>query len=260
MSPLVWIVVAVGLLLLPWLLMPRRCEPPEVRGTKRILWWVNGFLCAFWHRLQIAGPAPLPEHGPALLISNHTCGIDHLILQAGCHRVLGFLTAQEFYDAWYCRPFCRLLGCIPVRRDGRDLAATRAALRALAEGRVVPIFPEGGITPTSGREFGEAKPGAAFIALHARVPVIPAYISGTPETNDVLKALRTPSNARLVFGPPIDLSRFWESGRVERGDLAVVTEVLMDAIRALRNGQAGPTPPATHFAETPRESAHAVPA
>src|SRR5262249_37408994 len=154
-------------LALPWVLMPSRGPRPEIHGTLRALWWLNRLYCGFLHRLELRALAPLPEHGPAILVANHTCGIDHMILQAGCWRVFGFLMAQEFYNYWAFRPICRVVGCIPVRRDGHDLAATRAALRALDEGRVVPIFPEGRILPKSGREFGEAKPGAAFIALHA---------------------------------------------------------------------------------------------
>ena len=149
------------------------------------------------------------------------------------------MIAKEFYDFWVCRPFCRLIGCIPVRRDGRDLAAIRAALRALEEGRVVPIFPEGKILPTSGRELGEGKSGVAFIALHARVPVIPAYIRGTPETKNVWKALITPSRARVVFGPPIDLSDFPPGLPIDKPTLAAVTERLMDAIRELRLASLG---------------------
>jgi 1-acyl-sn-glycerol-3-phosphate acyltransferase len=228
------VLLTVALLLLPWVLMPRPAQRPEIRGGLRVLWWINALYCAIVHRLEAGGPAPLPEHGPAILISNHTCGIDHMILQAGCRRVLGFMIAREFYDFWLCRPFCKLLGCIPVRRDGTDLAATRAALRSLAEGRVLPIFPEGRILSTSGREIGEGKPGAAFIALHARVPVIPAYIRGTPMTSNVFKALVTPSRAKVIYGQPIDLSVESAHEPVDRAILATVTHKLMAAIEALR--------------------------
>ena len=64
----------------------------------------------------------------------------------------------------------------PVNRDGRDFAAIRTALRALKAGRVLPIFPEGHIVPASGRRLDEMKPGTAYLAIHARVPVIPAYL------------------------------------------------------------------------------------
>jgi 1-acyl-sn-glycerol-3-phosphate acyltransferase len=234
MSPLFLCVASALFLLAPWLLMPRRSPRPEIHGLLSVLDIVNRLYCALWHRLRSERPAPLPDRGPAMLIANHTCGIDHMLLQAGSRRVLGFLIAREFYDFGPIHPICRLIGCIPVRRDGKDLAATRAALRALEEGRVVPMFPEGRITPTSGRELGAGKPGVAFLALHARVPVIPAYISGTPETNNVWKALITPSRARVVYGPPIDLSDMPAQPPYDKATLTTVTERMMDAIRALR--------------------------
>jgi 1-acyl-sn-glycerol-3-phosphate acyltransferase len=228
--------LAALLLFLPWAIAPRSPRKPEIHGFLVPLWWVNAFYCALMHRLVCEKQAPLPAHGPAILISNHTCGIDHMILQAGSQRVLGFMIALEFYNHWLCNLFCRLLHCIPVKRDGRDLAATRAALRALEEGRVVPIFPEGRIRATSGREFGAPKPGAAFIALRARVPVVPAYIQGTPTTGDVFKDLYTASHARVVFGPPIDLTDFESSnGQPTRQALDIVSERFMNAIKALRD-------------------------
>jgi len=236
MLPLVPVLLSFVILVLPWLLRPRRHGArPEIHGILRPLWWANALYCTCLHRLElVTGRAPLPEHGPAILIANHTCGIDHMILQAGCRRVLGFMIAQEFYDIWLCGLFCRLLGCIPVKRDGRDVAATRAALRALKQGRVVPIFPEGRILPKSGLEIGPGKPGAAFIALRARVPVIPAYICGTPLTNDVFKSLHAPSNARIAFGAPIDLSVFPAGEHIDRETIATVTMRLMNAICDLR--------------------------
>jgi 1-acyl-sn-glycerol-3-phosphate acyltransferase len=243
MSPVLLLTLSALMLALPWALMPARRLEPEVHGRLKLLWWLNVAYCSFMHRLESNGPAPLPEQGPAILIANHTCGADNLILQAGCHRVLGFLIAKEFYDYWLCRPFCRILNCIPVNRNGRDLSATRAALRALKQGRVVPIFPEGTIHPTSGREIGEGKPGAAFIALHARVPVIPAYIRGTPITDVALRALITPSDARVVYGPPIDLSRDFPPDRpIDKEALAEATDRLMGAIRDLKERSTASNP------------------
>lgn len=231
MSVPILLTLSVGLLALPVLMRFTDVERPEVRGGLRLLWWLNAAYCAALHRLRTES-APLPEHGPAILIANHTCGIDNFLLQAGCRRVLGFLILDVFYNHWLCRPFCILLKCIPVKRDGRDLAATRAALRALESGRVVPMFPEGRIHPTSGREIRAGKPGVAFLAMKSRVPVVPAYIRGTPETANVWEALATPSDARVLYGPPIDLSDV--PNDPDRETLAAVTERLMAAIHALR--------------------------
>jgi 1-acyl-sn-glycerol-3-phosphate acyltransferase len=233
MSPWILLVLSAAFLIGPWVLMPARRSEQEVRGVLRLLWGINALFCDFWYHLEAEGLAPLPEQGPAILISNHTCGVDSMLLQAASRRVLGFVIAKEYYEYWAFRPMCRILGCIPVRRDGHDLAATRAALRALEQGRVVPIFPEGRIMPTSGRELGAPRPGVAFLVLHARVPVVPAYIWGTPATDDIWKAMRTPSRAHVIFGRPIDVADVAPEGPVDKAALAAVSERLMDAIREL---------------------------
>jgi 1-acyl-sn-glycerol-3-phosphate acyltransferase len=240
MSGWALLLMTVVILLLPrfWLSAAspgeRNKTKPEIHGWLRLAAAINTLYCAVWHQLTAAQKAPLPETGAAILISNHTCGIDHLLLQAASRRVLGFMVAREYYE-WACVNWlARIIGCIPVKRDGRDLAATRAALRALREGRVLPIFPEGTIVPTSGRRLGEMKPGSAYIAIHAQVPVIPAYIRGTPATNEILEALLSPSRARVAFGPVIDLS---DIGRDQAGDKEVQAEVsrrFRDALLALQ--------------------------
>ena len=92
----------------------------------------------------------------------------------------------------------------------------------LKDGRVLPIFPEGHIVPASGRRLDEIKPGTAYLAIHAQVPVVPAYICGTPETDEIIEALLTPSRARVIFGEPIDLS---DIGPERAGDKAAQAEV-----------------------------------
>ena len=252
---------ALAMSLVPWVLMPRR-EPGEIRGINRVLWWMNRFYCGFLHRIVIATPDTLPREGSALLICNHTCCVDHLLLQAATRRVLGFIIAKEYFDFWLFRPFCKLTGCIPVRRDGKDVAATRAALREIKNGRVVVIFPEGHIVPTSGRELGEGKPGAAFLALNADAPVVPAYLCGAPPTNEVIPSLLTPSHVRVYFGEPIDLTDLLSDPRPDREKLPVVTDRLMVSIRALRDAAWPSTSTATTSAAGARlphrEAAHDV--
>lgn len=237
MSPLALIAGSFVLFGLACLARPAPPESAELRGPIILLWWINRVYTSFWHRLEIENAPPLPANGPAILISNHTCGIDHLLLQASTRRLIGFMIAQEFYENWIFRPFCKAIGCIPAKRDGRDQTALRLSLRALRDGRVLGIFPEGRISPTSGREFLDVKPGAMFIALREGVPVIPAYISGTPPTREIGEALMSRSHARVVFGPLVDLSDLVEhKGHAEeRARLDQATDRIMGAIRALRD-------------------------
>jgi 1-acyl-sn-glycerol-3-phosphate acyltransferase len=231
------VVAAVVLLMSPALLGRWKRAPETMKGRLWSMWRFARLYTKLAHGLQTpTGDAPLPENGPALLIANHTSGVDSMILFAASRRPLGFMIIKEWYDHKIVNPFCKVLGCIPVRRDGTDLAATRAALRALGEGRVVPIFPEGVIVPDSGRSFAEGKPGAAYLALRAGVPVVPAYLSGTPPTEDVIGSWFCTSRSRVVFGPPIDLSPYRTGDeRPDRATIEAVSQALMKAIRDLKD-------------------------
>jgi 1-acyl-sn-glycerol-3-phosphate acyltransferase len=223
------ILLTVILLVFPWVLVrwspeaKRSARQTDFPGHLGALHWLMKRYCEIWHGLELnPGLTPLPHSGPAILICNHTCGIDHMLLQSASNRLLGFVIAKEYYDSPLLNHFCKTAGCIPVNRDGRDLPAIRAALRALKEGKVVPIFPEGKITPSSGERLGDMKSGSAYIAIRSSVPVIPAFIMGTPRTDEIINSLVTPSRACVVFGPPIDL-RDIDPRRA--GDKAVQAEV-----------------------------------
>jgi 1-acyl-sn-glycerol-3-phosphate acyltransferase len=240
MNPWFLLLVTLVLLAIPgFLLRPtrgvhRREAKPEIRGPLRVLHWGFRVYCALWHQLRREGWAPLPESGPAVLIANHTCGIDHMLLQASSPRLLGFMIAREYYESKWLHWICSHVGCIPVNRDGRDLAAIRAALRALGEGRVLPIFPEGRILPASGRRLGEMRSGGAYIAIRAGVPVVPAYIIGTPTTDEILESLATPSRASVFFGEPIDLSDIPPDRAGDKDKQAEVSRRFQAALLALQ--------------------------
>lgn len=230
MNPWSSIALTLAFLAIPALLRPGRRpagrprKRPEFGPVLLPLWWLGRTYTRLWHRLRFEGWAPLPADGPAILIANHTSCIDHLLLQARSRRLLGFVIARDMYELPIVHHFCVRAGCIPVDRNGRDLRAMRSALRALEDGRVVPIFPEGRITPEGGRVLGPIRSGAAFLALRSGVPVVPAFVSGTPESIEIGPALRRRSRSRVVFGPPIDLSDFSPSQAADKEALARVSE------------------------------------
>ena len=91
-------------------------------------------------------------------------------------------------------------GSFPVRRGQGDVRAVETAIRLCSEGRVMAMFPEGTRRSKGLRKRHEPRPhgGAAWIALAAGVPLIPAVICGM----DRLSRL---GRLRLVFGPAIRL-------------------------------------------------------
>ena len=181
-----------------------------------------------WHRCAPAND-PLPVLGPAIVVANHPCHADPAFLLASCRRVLHFLQARECYDIPVLRRLFARGGCIPVKREGTDIAGIRRALHDLEQGAVLGIFPEGDVTPSHHVSIRAAKPGTALLALRSHAPVYPAWIAGGPRGRDLLHAWLWPSRGvRVVFGPPVDLRRYYDrpinhqllqevSGAVARG-------------------------------------------
>lgn len=72
----------------------------------------------------------------------------------------------------------RYLGAFPVSQNAKSFAAAfRTALRALDDGAVLVIFPEGARQIESG-DLLEMKEGAMRIAIARRSPVLPVTIVG----------------------------------------------------------------------------------
>ena len=195
----------------------------------------NGY-AKLWHRCSSNGLAPVPPNGPAILVSNHSCSADPAFLQSAFTRMPCYLSAEEHYHA---HPFIRwVLGsmdCVPVCRNGRDTGAALRGLRRLAQGRFLCVFPEGNLSGVARNRLRAAKHGAALLALRSRAPVYAAYIAGGPRTDDLLKAWLwpPPGRVRVIFGPAIDLSSYYDRPRTRRL-LEEVTTLFMDRIKALR--------------------------
>jgi 1-acyl-sn-glycerol-3-phosphate acyltransferase len=186
-----------------------------------------------WHDCAPDGGGALPPQGPAIVVANHPSHSDPAFLVSAGLRPLCFLHAGEYFNVPVLRKLFERAGCIPVRRDGHDAAGVRAALRRLDEGRAVCVFPEGDISPADDH-FRRGKTGAAFLALRTRAPVYPALISGGPRSHRLLRDWLWPSSGvRVVFGPRIDLSAYYDRP-ITHDLLREVTRLLMCKIAELQ--------------------------
>jgi 1-acyl-sn-glycerol-3-phosphate acyltransferase len=179
------------------------------------------------------GKLPVPDVGPAVVIANHTCSADAAFLQTFCRRPLGHVMAREYYDDLpRLRWFFEYLGCVVVKRDGMDVGGIPRALRRLKEGRVLCMWPEGGLSGARNKRGRRARCGVALLALRSSVPIYPVYIAGGPRHHRVLPAWLLPSRAKILTGPPIDLSAY-RGRRITRPLMEEVTHYLMNKILAL---------------------------
>ncbi|MFQ5490020.1 MAG: lysophospholipid acyltransferase family protein [Phycisphaerae bacterium] len=181
----------------------------------------NALICRLWYRHKRIGPCTVPAQGPVIIAANHTSPTDPAILCAACpYRRIAFLIAREYADLPIWSWFVRLAECIPVRRDGQDVAATKAALRHLRSGKALGIFIEGRIPAPDERV--EPKEGVALLALRTGAPVIPCHISGTVYRENVAAGFLARHRARIRFGPVVDLSDL--AGETDRQAVTRATE------------------------------------
>jgi 1-acyl-sn-glycerol-3-phosphate acyltransferase len=201
---------------------------PRSRIVARALKCAGKIYAQSFHHLDVLSPCPLRRRGPAILVCNHTSGLDPVLIQAACPRLVTWMMAREYYDIAALRWGFEAIEAIPVERSGNDVAATRAALRALHAGRVIGIFPEGRIEPT--RELLPFQTGVAMLAHRGKAPVYPAYIDGSQRGKDMLAVYLQPQSAKLTFGATIELNVF-----TRKIDLDAVTAAIQGSVERLRS-------------------------
>lgn len=205
--------------------------------------WFLHFVARFYSplvfRQHIQAECPLPAEGPALLIANHRSPVDPVLIFSASQlkrsgqriRRAEFLTAAEYCETGGPLDFITdSMGAIPVSRGGRDMGPVKEALRRLKEGRMIGIFPEGRINTGDG--LLPAVPGVAWLALHSKAPVYPAFIHGAPQGDSMLASFYHFSRARVDFGESIDLSPYY-GRRINQELLQEVTDLLMVRLGAI---------------------------
>lgn len=131
------------------------------------------------YRFRVTGSCQVPATGPALLVANHVSYIDSLVLLASQPRRIRFLMDREVFNNGWFRPFCRLMGVIPISAKDRPRTLARAlsrARQALDDGQLVAIFAEGALTRNG--QLGTFRSGFERIVQGTEHPVIPVYLDG----------------------------------------------------------------------------------
>jgi len=163
-----------------------------------------------------------------VIVCNHRSSMDPCFIELATTRPVHWMVAKEYCDRRSFGWFLRMAEVIPTNRAGIDTAATKAAIRSAENGGLVGVFPEGRIN-TTGRVLLPGRPGAALIALKARVPIVPCYVCGSPFSKHLLRPLIMPAKVELKIGRPIDLSEFY--GR--EGEREVLEEITRRVLREM---------------------------
>ncbi len=187
-------------------------------------------------RVKVEGRENVPRHGAAVLAANHQSFCDSFFLPLVLRRRVTYVAKAEYFDNWRTAWFFRAAGQIPMRREGGNASrrALDTATEVLRGGRLLGIYPEGTRAPDARLHRGHT--GAARLAQHCRIPLIPVGIAGTravqPPGSHFMRPFRS---VTIRFGPPVPLGP--PDQDEDQNQLRALTDALMTSIAQLSSQQ-----------------------
>lgn len=151
--------------------------------------------------VTVEGRAYLPRRGAYVIVANHACYLDPVLLSRLTWRHIRFLATAEAFRSRLLGWALRRSGAIPLRRYRIDPVACRAMLRRLAYGEIVGLFVEGERSPLGVYE--GTMPRTAAIIARLGVPVIPVGICGSYDAGPRWSGLLRRRPVTLRIGPPV---------------------------------------------------------
>lgn len=224
---------------------PRRSSrrPARSKAERRlaVLAAAARLLVAPFARFRVEGGACAVWVEECVVVANHRSLFDVVAGLVGFRRFGRYprlLVAAEFVSGRWTGPFARAIGAIPVDRSKGRSGAVDAAVRALHDGAVVLVMPEGRLNahadPLSTRP---VRPGLSRIAVGAGVPVVAAAVVGADQVwpaGSPLPRLRRPSRR-----PTVTVRLDDEPIYLEGEDHQANAELVMQRVRDLLALSAG---------------------
>lgn len=174
-----------------------------------VMWWTVGkglFGTLAWTaaRLRAYGRERVPREGGAVLAMNHFHYMDPAAFGAACPRRIVYAAKIEAHRVPVLGPLIRSHGTLSIRRGESDREALRRMREAVRANDLLGMFVEG--TRQRSGVPGEAKPGAAMVAINEGVPIVPAAIYGSIDWNWNLKPVS------VAFGEPLRFDTYDRNG------------------------------------------------
>ena len=176
--------------------------------------------CKIVYRLKIVGKENIPQEGALLFCGNHRTYLDPPLVVVTAGRHMRFMAKEELKNNKLFAFLGFIFDAIYVRRDSKDVSALKESLKTLKNGGCIGLFPEGTRNGLEKND-GKLKNGAAYMALKTGAQIVPIGIQGDTKPF-------TP--AKIVFGKPLDLSKFEGVKKIDESMEDEVSEMLKNEI------------------------------
>jgi len=183
-----------------------------------------------WFRMRVENQPQIA--GGYVVAANHGSFLDPVLLGAASRRRITYMMTEVIWRSPTMGWFYRWNRTIPVAVRGGNRDALRAARSVLQQGRVLGIFPEGGLSRDGGLLLGS--PGAVSLVFNEAVPIVPVGIVGASRVLPVGAVVPRPRQVTIRFGEPIphdELASLAPGDRKAR--LQAATRLIMERIAGL---------------------------
>ncbi|HEY3373927.1 MAG TPA: lysophospholipid acyltransferase family protein [Candidatus Aquicultor sp.] len=186
------------------------------------------------YRYEITGKENIPKKGPVILAANHMSYFDPIMIAfVGKPRPVNFMAKAELIKIPLLGRALKALHTFPVKRGLADKGAISYALKVLADGEVLLIFPEG--TRHRDGKLGEPFSGVTSMALKTGTPIVPVGIIGTDKVKPKGSKLLKFPKIKAHIGEPIMVEKASAAERKARE--AELAAQMMNEIKNLISGE-----------------------
>jgi len=176
---------------------------PFIYGICRALARFVYFCCV---KLEVFNAPPAENGRGYILACTHISHLEPVCVSVLVRRNIDWIIRREYYQVGFVALFWRAINAFPIRRQGVTAGAIRTAINRAKNGRILGMFPEGGVAvgAASVCRGGPIKRGVCLIASAAQTPIVPVVILGTERLNCVSPWLPfRRARVWIIFGQPI---------------------------------------------------------
>lgn len=197
---------------------------------RRFLSWLIRFVINLIAQVEIKGFENVPQDSGFAIATNHLGRLDVALLFYALEGDFILPVAEKYEHHWLFGPIGKAMGAIWLDRFKADVGSVREILARMKAGGILVIAPEGTRSKTGA--MAEGKPGVAYLAMKAGVPILPVALAGTEDrvVVDQLKHFKK-SEIKVLAGPAFRLPPI--KGRDRDAALKEYTDEIMCRIGIL---------------------------